>query len=205
MRLISPVALGMTTAVAGAQPAGVDAADLVVRLTWSTDRASIGDIVTATVTASWVGPSTSYLSFVAIDLIASISGPITFEDSASVPVVSWNNPDLGSSGVGRVRGADIIGLNAVQIAGFGDVVTDNPILITTFDVTVTSEQPLFYTARGSVAGGSDLFALSDTSSGFELITFGPEVFLSETVFVPAPAGVLPLGVLGLLVGGRRRR
>lgn len=204
MRSKSTVAITALAGFVTAASAQTDvvASDLEVRLTWSDGNPSVGDTVTATLTASWTGSSTSYLSSVNIDLIAS-SGGARASDTAPV---AWNLPILGFDGIGQASGADIIGLDAAQFSLFAPPAIANPFVITTFTILMTGTPNLSYTARNSTLGAVAAFTISDTAlPTANPAQFGAESFVSDSVFVPSPAGGMLLGCAGMFSAGRRRR
>lgn len=200
MKTVMMTALAGLATTAAAQN-NVVASDLVVSLTFDTAQVALGETATATLTASWVGSATTYLSSVNIDLIASTAGVVA---SDTAPV-AWNLPILGYDGVGRASGGDIIGLDAAQFSLFAPPSVGNPFIITTFTVVFTDASTLIYTAQNSDLGTIAAFTISDTAlPTANPAQFGVESFVSERITVPSPAGVAMLGVGGLALTRRRR-
>lgn len=199
MRTMPLLGLAGLTAAAGAQT-DVTASDLVVALTWSSNDVSVGDSVTGTLTVSWSGPGTTYLSSVNIDLIANRD-----DAYASNAVVAWNNPVLGYDGVGQASGADILGIDAAQTSLFAPPQTGNPFVIATFQVVATDAIVLSYTARNSTLGTIAAFTISDTAlPTANPAQFGADVMAPNSLSAPAPAGLALVGSAGIIAARRRR-
>lgn len=207
MKSIALLAVAGLATVASAQD--VNASDLVVDLTWSANNIAVGDTVTGTLTASWVGASTSYLSSTNISLLADNA----IVDASDTAAVSWNLAALGFDGIGSASGADILNLDAAQFSLFAPVTNQNPIVITTFQVTATAEGALVYSIINSDLGTKAAFTVSDTAAptanpvrfnsprpGDPAATFNAETL----TVIPAPSAMALLG-LGGLVATRRRR
>jgi hypothetical protein len=205
--LLAVAGLATVATVASAQGDNVVASDFVFSITWSDNDIQIGEFSTATLTASWVGEPTSYLSSVNIDLLADNEIVNAFDTA----LVSWNVPILGFDGIGQASGASILTLDAAQFHLFFPPVVGNPFLITTFEVQAVSLGELNYSFTTSPLGTEAAATISNPPQ----VTANPKQFGGpgdtpagsnfETLrVVPAPSAMALLG-LGGLVATRRRR
>ncbi len=174
---------------------------LIVSLTFDKSSLGIGETATATITASWNGVAGSYLSSFNIDLMLSNPGLVV----SNLAPIAWNNPALGFTGTpASIEGGNIIGLQAAQFSLIPPFVNINPILVTTFTVTLVSTgSVLEYSAR--VAAGAP-FPFSVTGPVFNdpVVQFGLDSFRSDRFMIPSPSAVGLLGMAGVLAGRRRR-
>lgn len=191
-----------TAALAGLST-GAMGQSLSVNLSWDVSNYGVGDIVTATITASFTGfEPGAYLSSINIDLIAETNRPLG--EVSSVGAVAWNNPGLGFDGQGTASGADIIGIEASQFSLIPPFDTGNPIMVMSFEFQTWDAGMLSY--RAEVADGAP-FAFSVTGPNFadQPVQFGVDAFSSgTTAWVPSPGVVGSLGVACLLAARRRR-
>ncbi|MCC5821880.1 MAG: hypothetical protein LAT64_01175 [Phycisphaerales bacterium] len=174
--------------------------DLVVALTFDRTSIGIGETAVATVRASWVGVTGTYMSYVGVDLIASGA----FVEVGQVAPIAWNNPMLGFDGQGLGDGADVRGMQAAQFSLIPPYVTGNPILITTFRVTGVAEGLLSYHSE-TIAGTPFPY---DVTGGWanDPPVWGNDVFVSQTLVVtPGPGVAVVLCVAGMIGCGRRTR
>lgn len=188
-------------ALAGLGLSGVASAQsLSVTVTFDATSAGIGDVFTATMYASFSGHAAgAYLSSINIDLIAS-----TDFNVISVQPIAWNNPLLGFDGQPTIDGADLLGVEAAQFSLIPPVTSGSPLVITTWQIQMTTDRPFFYTAR--VADGAP-YPFSVTGGFFSdpAVAYGLEVFSSSTiVWTPAP-GMLGFAAVAGLAAVRRRR
>jgi hypothetical protein len=174
---------------------------LEVSLTFDRTSIGIGETATATMTASWLGPPGSYMSIVAVDLMASGA----FVMVSDIAPVAWNNPALGFNGQGVASGADVLWLNASQFNLIPPYTTENPILITTFTVTGAAEGLMWYRSVNS-PGAPFPYQVQPVSLTGPIVDWTNDVFESQTLVVtPGPGVVGVLGMAGVIGAGRRRR
>lgn len=175
---------------------------LSVNLTFDATDAVMGEIVTATVTASFTGqPAGAYLSSVNFDLIASSSGVY---DVVSVAPVAWNNPALGLDGQGTPSGSDILGIDAFQFSLLPPVTAGSPVLITTFELIRVGSGSVSYSVQATGVAPTE-FSVTGGSFDDPVVRYGSEVFTSTTLFgTPTPGALGLLGVCGLAAARRRR-
>jgi uncharacterized protein (TIGR03382 family) len=174
--------------------------DLVVDLSFDKSSVSIGETFNAIITASWNGVAGSYFSSFNVDLIASGN----YAQVNSVDTIAWNNPALGFTGQpASIDGASIIGLQAAQFSLIPPFVTDNPILVTTINMTYTASGILSYSVQAA-AGAPFMFSVTGPIFSDPVVEFGAEAFQSGSIGIPAPGAAGLLAAAGVL-GVRRRR
>ena len=192
--------IGLAGLACGAAAQNVST-DLVVDLSFDQTGMVIGDIGTATITASWNGVAGSYFSSFNVDLLASNQ----IIEVLDVATVAWNNPALGFDGsYSSLNGADIIGLQASQFSLIPPFVTNNPILVTTFTFQAVGAGVVSYSTQNA-AGAPFPFSVTGPVFNDPVVQFGNDAFQSAELFIfPAPGAVGLLGLAGV-VGLRRRR
>jgi hypothetical protein len=195
----------MAAALAGLVCGSVSAqnisTDLVVSLSFDQTGIQVGDIGSATITASWNGVAGSYFSSFNVDLLAS-SQAIQILDVAPV---AWNNPALGFTGSpASLDGANIIGLQASQFSLIPPFTATNPILVTTFTFQAVSAGVVTYSTQNA-AGAPFPFSVTGPVFSDPVVEFGNDAFQSGTLVIfPAPGAVGLLAMAGVVAGRRRR-
>lgn len=194
------VAAALAALAAGAAGQNIST-DLVVSLTFDQSDIVIGDIGSATITASWNGVPGSYFSSFNVDLLASVQAI----QILSVAPVAWNNTALGFTGSpASLDGANIIGLQAAQFSLIPPFTATNPILVTTFTFLAVSAGEVTYSTQNAV-GAPFPFSVTGPIFSDPVVQFGNDAFQSGTLIIfPAPGAVGLLGMAGVMAGRRRR-
>lgn len=188
---------------AAAQGQDVNASDFVLSIDYADDIISVGQTTTATITASWIGAPTSYLSSINIDLNA--NGNFVTVDSTP-DLSSWAVPILGWTGTESFAdGSSIRGIEGAQFALFFPPQIVNPFVVGTFTVTGSSIGVLSYTADFAALAPIS-FTVSDTA----VLTANPAQFLpsslaaNQLTVIPSAPGFGLLAAAGLVATRRRR-
>jgi len=186
-------------AIAGLATAAV--ADLTVNIDFGATSINVGETTTATMTASFTGTGTPYMSVANFSVV----GDDALATASGVVLGDWNMAALGAA-TGTASGAGISGIKISQQALFGAVdTTSNGLLIASWTVTADAEGLLTYSG---VDGAPFSFGINDADNSFGTPTqYGVDVISSARLSitaVPAPSAMALLG-LGGLVAGRRRR
>lgn len=186
-----------------AQAQDVDASGFVLSIDYADDIISVGQTTTGTITASWTGSSTSYLSSINIDLNA--NGDFVSID-ATPDLSSWALPALGWTGTESFAdGSSIRGIEGAQFSLFAPPQIGNPFVVGTFTVTGTSLGVLSYTA--SLADQAPIaFTVGDTAvPTANPAQFGPGSLAANSLtVVPSVPGFGVLAAAGLMATRRRR-
>lgn len=162
----------------------------------------VGETTTATMTATFTGEGTPYMSVADFHLTA-ISGAGNFTFS-NLTLGGWNMNALGPA-TGTIDGSGISDIHLSQQALFGAVdTTHTGLLIATW--TIRRDTTLGARYRITATDAPFTFGINDAENalGFPTI-YGPEV-MADLVFpgIPAPSGIALLGLSGMICVRRRR-
>lgn len=187
-------------AIAGLATAAV--ADLTVNIDFGATSIAVGETTTATMTASFTGTGTPYMSVANFSVVGNDDNLAT---ASGVVLGDWNMIALGAA-TGSASGAGVSDIKISQQALFGAVdTTSTGLLIASWTVTADAAGLLTYSG---VDGAPFSFGINDADNSFGTPTqYGVDVISSSRLTitdVPAPSAMALLG-LGGLVAGRRRR
>ncbi|MCA9303873.1 MAG: hypothetical protein KC996_07115 [Phycisphaerales bacterium] len=158
--------------------------------------------MTATMTATFTGEGAPYMSVADFNLEA-ISGAGNFEFSNLV-LGDWNMNALGPA-TGTIGANGISDVHLSQQALFGAVDTTNTgLLIATWTIQRNREQGARY--RLTATDAPFTFGINDANDSLGAPTiYGPEV-MADLFFphVPAPSGIVVLGLSGIMCTRRHR-
>lgn len=185
-------------AIAGLATAAV--ADLTVNIDFGATSIEVGETTTATMTASFTGTGTPYMSVANFSVV----GDDNLATASGVTLGGWHMAALGAA-TGSAAGAGISTIKLQQQALFGAVdTTSTGLLIASWTVTADAEGVLTYSG---VDGAPFSFGVNDADNSFGSPTqYGVDVISSGSlnIVVPSPSAMALLG-LGGVVAGRRRR
>lgn len=195
----------MKNAIAIAALAGLASAataqSLTVNIDFGASSIQVGETTTATMTASFTGSGTPYMSVANFSLV----GDDSLATASGVVLGDWNMAALGPA-TGTAVGSGIAAIKISQQALFGAVdTTSSGLLIASWTITADAEGVLSYSG---IDGAPFSFGINDADNSFGSPTQYDVSVIGQNALtitaIPAPSAMALLG-LGGLVAGRRRR